>query len=157
MNRTKKTLLALAGITMLLLAVWWNAPQAALSAEDLKFEQMRRESSWGAGLRAFKAHLPTGVTLPVWTHTLGNRLFNHWNVRYQELQKSGYFTNTVVVVTNWPPGKLSPEQQRVELNRRIQSALGRNFFFSFGNSTDPCALMCRTNELLKIQEAVNRP
>lgn len=92
-----------------------------------------------------------------WLDRLGSRFLNRWQFQYRELVKSGYITNQLLTVTNFPATAVNVASQKQELIRRIRKALPASTFFGFGNMTNACAVFCRTNDALLIQQAVNQP
>ncbi len=146
----------LSGAAVLLLAVYFAIPEPTVTANELKFQQMRHGSRWGYKIERLGNWVESYVYVPDWLDRLGSRFLNRWQTQYRELQRSGYLTNAVVTVTNWPSTAVGVELQKRELLRRIRLGLPPDTFFGFSSATNACGIVCRTNDLLLIQRAVNQ-
>jgi len=160
----KKLKLLLLGSVGLLLAgvLWWWLAERQFPPDERKHRSMLRDSDLYLGVMIVCANTP-GQWIQAKLGSGGDYLMTRLREKENELVATGYLTNYIVVVTNFPPQATNLDLKLDELSRRVQAdpQISADEFTTFTGSPDDddakISLTCRSCVLSNIIHAMNRP
>ena len=146
-----------AGTAVVLLAVWCNLPMNKLKGNEQKLAQILAYDDWYSRVAACRLKVPEFAANVLLLNWAKDGLARKAALKTQELVAAGYLVRTNVAVTNLPAGLVNEESRLREVFRRLQKGIANDVFFLLSASAKGVDLTCPTNELFRIQQAMNQP
>ncbi|MEK7782193.1 MAG: hypothetical protein AAB370_11900 [Verrucomicrobiota bacterium] len=159
----KLKLLLLGGVGLLLAgALWWWLAEIQFPPDERKHRAMLRDFHLHLGVAIVRANTP-GQWIQAKLGSGGDHLMTRLREKENELVATGYLTNYIVLVTNFPPQATNLDLKVDELSRRVQAdpQISADEFTTFTRSADGddgnITLTCRSCVLSNFIHAMNRP
>ena len=144
-------------LLLVVIAVSYSYPATHVTADEQLYSQFRADQNHWIWFFMLEARAPN--FLDRWLHLgkLDLAMQQKWEAEQRQLVSSGYFTNLIVGVTNFPRSLVSDAAKMTEVLRRVKLRLPPDVYISFSMRSNECNFTCKPSEAARIFSAATAP
>ncbi len=155
--KRRKFQFILVGLVLAVFAAWLFGAVGRGRGDEQRYREMRRAMAWDLRLRSAEERLPSALVRLLGVRNLQRSYMRKGQADQKALLASGYLTNATITVTNLSAAATNGVSCVREVLTRLRAAGQAHFLLGGGLHSNQAEIICRSEDLVLVRRAIERP